>query len=176
MFTLVYRALVFAMHCGRLCSTNSWQVFRSCPAHANTNALSACQKHAGKPSPAARREIGDANDAGWLVNMHIWPSLSTLICLTAASVSRQLCRLARFGIALCLLCVLCMQRSTSAAAVVGSSDGEAACRLSLLTRSEDCVCCVVQVWLSQVVLNTQGQMGPNSSCCVSCQAFKSAVV
>lgn len=103
--------------------------------------------------------MGDTNDASWLVNMHIWPSLSTLISLRAASVSRQLCRLARFGTALCLLCVLCMQKSTSAVAIVGSVDCEAACGLSLLTRIEHCVWCVRKIWLLQIVLSTQGQKG-----------------
>lgn len=121
------------------------------------NALFACQKHAGMPRPAARRETGDANDAGWLVNMHVWLGLSTLICLMPASVSRQLCSLARFGNALCLLCVLCMQRSTSTAATVGSIDCAATCGLSLSTCSEHCTRCVGKIWLLQIVLNTQGE-------------------
>ncbi len=77
----------------------------------------------------------------------------------AASVSRQLCRVARFGNALCLLCALCMQKSTSAAAIAGSIDCEAACALSLFTRSEHCLQCVGKIWLLQVVLSTQGQKG-----------------
>lgn len=165
-----------AIHC-RPCSTNSWRVFHSCAAHATTNALSAYQKYAGVSSPAARREMGDANDASWLVNMHVWPSLSMLICLTAASMGRQLCSLARFNNALCLLCVLCMQKSTSAAAIVGSIDCEAACGLSLFTCSVHCVWCVVKIWLSQVVLSTQAKRGfVSGSCCSSCQAANSAVV
>ena len=167
---------VQAMQC-RLCSTNTWQDFQSCAAHSKPNASSACQRHAGMYSPAARREVGDANDASWLVNMHVWIRLSTLICLMPASVSRQLCSLARFGIALCLLCGLCIQKSTSAAAIVGSIDCEAACGLSF-TCSKHCVRCLGKIWLLHIMLSTQAQKGnaPNSNCCGSRQACNSAAV
>ena len=130
----------------------------------------------GMSLPAARREVGDANDASWLVNMHVWTRLSTLICLMPASVSRQLCSLARFGIALCFLCGLCIQKLTSAAAIVGSIDCEAACGLSF-THSKHCVRCLGKIWLLHIMLSTQAQKGnaPNSNCCGSCQACNSAV-